>query len=162
VTAASLSALSGCHGRAVGVLPEDSTTGDDASSDTTTGDTGDGSGCIEGGDRETACLPVFDKCTSSKEIAVLGGGCKAVGVTSCADGFSADDSGGCTPIVATAAGGCSGPRLTIPGQPTCVPIGDPCTAIGVRWPDPPASGTVIYVDVGSTATTPDGTMANPY
>jgi hypothetical protein len=68
-----------------------------------------------------ACAPVFDDCPGPAEIAVLGGGCRPVGVTQCATGFVSDSEGGCDPVLP--ADPCPSGTMEVIGQTGCQPVG---------------------------------------
>ncbi|MCP4250336.1 MAG: hypothetical protein GY778_25110, partial [bacterium] len=91
---------------------------------------GDGSGgaennnaCPAGYSTEgPACVPIFDDYTGSTEIPVLGGGCRAVGVTHCATGlFEPDGADGCAPVLPAQT--CPPGSLAVIGQTVCQPVG---------------------------------------
>ena len=68
-----------------------------------------------------ACVPVFDECPGPAEIAVLGGGCRPVGVTQCATGFASDSEGGCDPILPSDP--CPAGTMEVIGETECQPVG---------------------------------------
>jgi hypothetical protein len=71
-----------------------------------------------------ACAPVFDDpdaCGAPNEMPVLGGGCRAVGVTQCATGFVSDGEGGCDPILPPDA--CPPGTMERLGETECQPVG---------------------------------------
>lgn len=83
-------------------------------------------------------------------------GCLAVGVTVCAEGFVADEAGGCEPILPAEA--CGPGEMAIPGEESCRPVADCGEA---TWAGIPTDGSVVYVD-GAAAGGGDGTMEAPF
>jgi hypothetical protein len=81
--------------------------------------------CVEGYRADgPACVPIFDdpdSCGAPNEMPVLGGGCRAVGVTQCATGFLSDGEGGCEPILPTEP--CPPGTMERIGQTECQPVG---------------------------------------
>ncbi|MFH2005917.1 MAG: DUF1565 domain-containing protein [bacterium] len=119
-----------------------------------------GSECPEGFERRgSACVPIFDDCPGPSEIPVLGGGCRAVGVTACATGlFEPDGEGGCEPILPPGPEPCPPGTMEVLGQTECQPVGvtecaagfEPdgaggCDAILPPGPDPCPSGTIALL-----------------
>ncbi|MFH2008530.1 MAG: right-handed parallel beta-helix repeat-containing protein [bacterium] len=102
--------------------------GDDDGGDN--GNNGNTNGaCPAGHDPQgPACVPIFDSCPGPAAIPVLGGGCRAVGVTACATGFASDDAGGCDPILP--AGPCEPGTMEVLGETACQPVGIPSCALG--------------------------------
>ncbi|MFH2005020.1 MAG: hypothetical protein ABI333_00405 [bacterium] len=69
-----------------------------------------------------ACIPIFEDCPGPAEVPVLGGGCQAVGVTSCATGLlESDGEGGCDPILPDHS--CPPGTMEVLGQTECQPVG---------------------------------------
>ncbi|MFH2009930.1 MAG: right-handed parallel beta-helix repeat-containing protein [bacterium] len=127
---------------------------------------GDGSGgqnssaCPEGFESQgPACVPIFDNCPGPAELAVLGGGCRAVGVTACATGlFEPDGEGGCEPILPAGSDPCPPGTMEVLGQTECQPVGvtecvagfesdgeGGCNAILPVGPDPCPPGTIALL-----------------
>ncbi|MFC1482481.1 right-handed parallel beta-helix repeat-containing protein [Myxococcota bacterium] len=67
------------------------------------------------------CVPIFDACSGSAEIPVLGGGCQPVGVTECASGFESDGEGGCEPTLPSEP--CPPGTMARIGLTECQPVG---------------------------------------
>ncbi|MFH2005405.1 MAG: right-handed parallel beta-helix repeat-containing protein [bacterium] len=137
---------------------------------------GDGGGnklsnanCPEGYDSHgPACVPIFDDCPGSTELAVLGGGCRTVGVTACAtDLFTSDGEGGCEPILPPGPQDCPPGTTAQLGRTDCLPVGVPacapgfepdgaggCDAVLPPGPDPCPAGTMEVL--GHTGCRPVG------
>lgn len=94
-----------------------------------------------------ACAPIFDAC-GDREIAKLGGGCEAVGIAKCGEGFIADGRGGCTATLPATT--CAAGLIGVPGMKECEPIA-PCAE---------PSDATLFVD--ATATGGNGTRAKPF
>ncbi|MFH2005902.1 MAG: DUF1565 domain-containing protein [bacterium] len=104
-----------------------------------------------------ACIPIFDDCPGAAEIPVLGGGCQAVGVTTCATGlFESDGEGGCEPILPDHT--CPPGTMEMLGHTECQPVGvtacaagfesdgeGGCNAILPPGPDPCPPGTIALL-----------------
>ncbi|MBI2395727.1 MAG: DUF1565 domain-containing protein [Deltaproteobacteria bacterium] len=104
-----------------------------------------------------ACAPRFDAC-GPLEIAVAGGGCRRLGIETCAEGFTRDEGRGtCEPVLPAAT--CAPGTMAIPGETSCHEVA-PCAA--GTWGDIPVDATTIYVDTTSAVGTPDGTRDRPF
>ncbi|MFH2007015.1 MAG: right-handed parallel beta-helix repeat-containing protein [bacterium] len=125
------------------------------------------SACAEGYEQSgAACIPLFDDCPGSAEIAVLGGGCRVVGVTTCATGlFEPDGEDGCAPILPEHS--CPAGTMEQLGLTECQPVGvtacgagfesdgeGGCDAVLPPGPDPCPSGTIALL--GHTTCQPLG------
>ncbi|MFH2008283.1 MAG: right-handed parallel beta-helix repeat-containing protein [bacterium] len=79
--------------------------------------------CPDGFERRgAACVPIFDTCPGPAEIPLQGGGCQAVGVTTCATGlFVSDGEGGCDPILPPSP--CPPGTMEVLGQTECRSVG---------------------------------------
>jgi hypothetical protein len=101
----------------------------------------------------TACVPRFDACAAG-EIALVGGGCRAVGVPheGCAPGFVHDGKGACDPVLPAK---CDKGQYARPGEPTCRPV-DACGAD--RYP---AVASAVHVDASYVGTS-DGSADKPF
>jgi len=113
-----------------------------------------GGGLLE---RDGACVPNFDGCGESGLSTAAG--CVAVGVPAdgCADGFTHDGVGGCAATLPSEP--CAPGQMAIPGDASC-------RAIAVckegKWGDAPTATGTIFVDIASTATSPDGSIDRPW
>ena len=120
--------------------------------------------CPEGTEaKEAACVPVFDNCSATDEIPVLGGGCLPVGVErcaygdGCAPGFTGDGAGACDPVLPAAE--CGAGTLAVLGQTACQDIRD-CGA--APWGNVPTDANTIHVDAGYSGGSSDGSASAPY
>ncbi|MFH2006556.1 MAG: right-handed parallel beta-helix repeat-containing protein [bacterium] len=116
----------------------------------------------------SACVPIFDDCPGAAERSVLGGGCRAVGVTACATGlFTADGEGGCEPILPPGPEACPAGTMARLGHTDCQPVGvtqcaagfdsdgaGGCTPVLPASPEPCPAGSVSLL--GYTACQPLG------
>ncbi len=96
------------------------------------------------------------------EVPLDDGSCAAVGVSTCADGFVADEHGGCASTLPGSP--CQGGQLTHPGKVACAPVGDFVCEPGFD-PDPKTFaglGDAIVVWEGYAGTDSDGTPERPY
>ncbi|MBI2390357.1 MAG: hypothetical protein HYV09_12275 [Deltaproteobacteria bacterium] len=68
--------------------------------------------------RGGSCVPRFDDCGPA-QVPVFGGGCATAGVPvdGCAEGFTHDGNGGCTPVLPAAP--CPRGKIAVPGDTTC-------------------------------------------
>lgn len=98
-------------------------------------------------------MPDVPAC-DDRSIAPIGQPCAAVGPSSCAEGFAADDKRGCTAKLP--AESCKPGELALLGETSCHPVSDCGTA-------PYAEGTesAVHVD-GTFVGTSDGSMEKPY
>ncbi|MFH2005497.1 MAG: DUF1565 domain-containing protein [bacterium] len=77
-----------------------------------------------------ACVPRFDGCDGPAELALLGGGCRQVGVTECATGFESDGEGGCEPLLPPGTEPCPAVSMAMVGHASCQPVGVTACATG--------------------------------
>lgn len=84
-------------------------------------------------------------------------GCVTVGAAPCADGFEADDEGGCLPVLPPRA--CPDGEIALLGETTCRELA-PCGA--PPWGDIPVGPDTVYVDASYTGGDSDGTAARPF
>lgn len=83
------------------------------------------------------------------------GGCAAIGVTLCAEGFVTDDAGGCEPILP--ASPCPDGAVALPGETSCRPLTDCGSG---RWGNIPLEPGAVYVDAAAPSGG-DGSEAAP-
>ncbi|MGZ6093334.1 MAG: hypothetical protein ACXWUG_14995 [Polyangiales bacterium] len=104
-----------------------------------------------------ACVPRFDACAEG-EVALLGGGCKAVGVPvdGCAPGFVHDGKSGCAPVLPKDS--CPAGQLAVPGDATCAEIA-PCG--DGTWGAIPDGPSTVFVDP-TAKSGGSGTRAAPF
>lgn len=100
------------------------------------------------------CVPRFDACNET-QVSVLGGGCLAVGVAKCGDGFVADGRGGCAPILP--ADPCPDGLLAVPGDVACHALASDCSS-----DDPWGSASDATLFVAAGAPLGDGSKAKPF
>lgn len=100
------------------------------------------------------CRAPLDACGDAA-IPKPGGGCSAVGVAACAEGFASDKEGGCNSILPES---CGPGTLALPGETVCHEL-SPCGE--GTFGNIPVDAKSIYVDRTSTAP-PNGTRESPY
>ncbi len=150
---------------------------DDPNGGTSLGGGGDGGGGGLGGAGEDPCPPpnrmvggiclepgVDDAGCAAGTLAQSDGTCLPAGVpaTACGPGFEHDGDVGCLPILPSEV--CEktsndDPRMAVPGDAACRPIGDCGTGI---WGNIPGDGNTIYVSESYPGNDSDGTIDKPY
>jgi hypothetical protein len=120
--------------------------------------------CPEGTEAHgEACVPLWDDCEAPDEVPVLGGGCLPVGVErcglgqGCAEGFSGDGTGACTPI--RPATPCSGGELGLLGNVSCEAIRECGTA---PWGNVTPVAGAVHVDANYQGGASTGSAAAPF
>lgn len=102
-------------------------------------------------------LARFDACAAN-QVPVLGGGCTTIGVPvdGCAEGFTHDGDGGCTPVLPETS--CPAGQMAIPGETRCREV-SPCGegTFGAI----PVEADTLFVDA-SVAASGDGSRASPF
>jgi hypothetical protein len=101
------------------------------------------------------CSPKFDDC-GQNEVPMAGGGCRPVGVSSCAPGFRADPSAGCTAILPSEP--CKVGSMALLGEETCRLVA-PCPA--GTYGDIPVESSTVFVDAAAGRDDGDGSKGNP-
>jgi hypothetical protein len=119
-----------------------------------------------------------------EDVVAGDGSCIVPGVPpdGCANGFTYDDNGGCTPILPSADCGegemavpgdtechavgapgdppaCPSGRMAIPGETSCRPVADCGSG---KWGSIPVDGTTQYVDGSYTGGSSDGSASKPW
>jgi len=99
---------------------------------------------------------VVDDCAGA-ELAVVGGGCRKVGVRDCGPGFSFDEDRGCNAILPEVR--CAAGTLAVPGDASCRQV----AACGEgAWGSIPVGAGTHYVDASYSGGGSDGSATRPF
>ena len=111
-------------------------------------------GCLPAGVQPEGC-PAGE--VPAGEMTVEGGGCRAAGISSCAEGFELDERGGCAATMPDRP--CRPGTLALPGESVCRPVAS-CGAD--RWGEIPIETGNHYVDASYSGGDSDGTITKPW